>query len=78
MHRSWRGPRGERCNRVCPGGLQTPAHPPDFVRQYSERTMLGRMAIDTDLMGAIVFLAGEASAYVTGVNLPLDGGYTAK
>ena len=40
--------------------------------------MLGRMANDTDIMGAIVYLASDASAYVTGVSLPVDGGYSAK
>ena len=40
--------------------------------------MLGRMANDTDLMGAIVYLASDASAYVTGAIIPIDGGYSAK
>ena len=67
-----------RVNCVSPGGLQTPDHPEPFVRQYNARTQLGRMANETDLKGTIVFLAGDASLYVTGVNLPVDGGYTAK
>ncbi|HNR31772.1 MAG TPA: SDR family oxidoreductase, partial [Candidatus Hydrogenedentes bacterium] len=75
---SYYGARGVRCNCVSPGGYETPSHPPLFVRNYGARTLLGRMANDTDLMGAVVFLASDASAYVTGVNLPVDGGYTAK
>ena len=67
-----------RCNAVSPGGLLSPEHPEPFVRQYSERTQLGRLANDTDLKGVIVFLASDASAYVTGANIPVDGGYTAK
>ncbi|MFB3906179.1 MAG: SDR family oxidoreductase [Acidobacteriota bacterium] len=67
-----------RCNCISPGGFQTDSQPQAFVRQYSEKTFLSRMAGETDLMGAIIFLASDASAYVTGVNLPVDGGYTAK
>lgn len=75
---SYYGASGVRCNCISPGGLQTPDHPERFVKQYAERTFLGRMANATDLMGAVVFFASDASAYVTGTNLPVDGGYTAK
>jgi len=75
---SYYGSRGIRVNCVHPGGLRTPTTPAEFDHNYSERTCLGRLADDTDLMGAIVFLAADASKYVTGTNLPVDGGYTAK
>lgn len=67
-----------RVNCVSPGGLWMPEHPEQFVKQYSERTQLGRMANDTDLKGIIVFLGSDAAAYITGANIPVDGGYTAK
>ncbi len=75
---SYYGEKGVRCNCVSPGGFWTATMPEAFVRQYSDRTLLGRLANETDLMGAVVFLACDASAYITGVNLPVDGGYTAK
>jgi NAD(P)-dependent dehydrogenase (short-subunit alcohol dehydrogenase family) len=75
---SYYGDKGVRCNCISPGGFWTESMPEPFVRQYSDRTFLGRLANETDLMGAVVFLASDASAYVTGVNLPVDGGYTAK
>ena len=75
---SYYGPSNVRCNCVSPGGLETESHNRLFVQNYSERTFLGRMANNTDLMGAIVFLSSDASEYVTGTNLPVDGGYTAK
>jgi NAD(P)-dependent dehydrogenase (short-subunit alcohol dehydrogenase family) len=75
---SYYGPRNVRCNCISPGGLASHRTPDRFAERYSGRTLLGRMASGTDLMGSIVFLASDASAYVTGVNLPVDGGYTAK
>lgn len=75
---SYYGSKRVRCNCISPGGLWTEDLPEVFVRQYSERTFLGRMANETDLMGIIVFLASDASGYITGVNITVDGGYTAK
>jgi NAD(P)-dependent dehydrogenase (short-subunit alcohol dehydrogenase family) len=75
---SYYGRWNVRCNCLSPGGFQTAKHPDAFVRQYSGKTCLGRMAGEGDLMGPIMFLASDASVYVTGVNLPVDGGYTAK
>ncbi|HHW31321.1 MAG TPA: SDR family oxidoreductase [Clostridiaceae bacterium] len=75
---SYYGSKNVRCNCIIPGGFRTENHPETFVKRYSDRTFLGRMANDTDLMGIIVFLASDASAYITGTNIPVDGGYTAK
>jgi len=75
---SYYGQRNVRCNCVAPGGYLTKDHPTPFVRQYSDKTFLGRLANDTDLMGVIVFLASDASVYITGATIPVDGGYTAK
>jgi NAD(P)-dependent dehydrogenase (short-subunit alcohol dehydrogenase family) len=75
---SYYGARGVRCNCLSPGGFWTASMPKAFVKQYSDRTFLGRLANESDLMGAVVFLAGNASAYITGTNIPVDGGYTAK
>ena len=67
-----------RVNCISPGGFQTDELPEKFVENYSKRTQLGRMANSTDLKGIIAFLGSDASAYITGTNIPVDGGYTAK
>jgi NAD(P)-dependent dehydrogenase (short-subunit alcohol dehydrogenase family) len=70
------GKYGVRVNCISPGGFER-GQPEDFIRRYSKQTPLGRMGQDgTDLKGAVVFLASDASGYVTGVNLPVDGGFT--
>ena len=71
------GPRGVRCNVISPGGYFTDQEE-GFVWRYEKMTMLGRLANDTDLKGAVVFLASDASSYVTGANLAVDAGYSAK
>lgn len=71
------GQHGIRVNAIHPGGLSW-NHAPAFVKNYSANTMLGRLANATDLKGVIVFLASDASAYLTATNIPVDGGYTAK
>lgn len=74
------GSRGVRVNAVSPGGIYNPEKPqPDsFLARYGPMTMLGRMARAEEIGGAVVFLLSDASTYVTGAILPVDGGYTAK
>ena len=72
------GPYNIRCNCVSPGGLETPKTNEIFKERYNKKTFLGRMANNEDLKGIIVFLASDASKYITGTNIPVDGGLTAK
>ncbi len=70
------GRYGIRVNSISPGGFER-GQPEEFIRRYNKQTILGRMGRDgVDLKGAVVYLASDASAYVTGHNLVVDGGFT--
>jgi NAD(P)-dependent dehydrogenase (short-subunit alcohol dehydrogenase family) len=75
---SYYGLSNVRCNCISPGAFRHESTPEDYAQIAGKSTMLGRMVGPTDLMGAIVFLASDASSFITGVNLPVDGGATAR
>lgn len=68
--------RGVRVNTLSPGGVLG-GQDDDFKRKFCARVPMGRMATEQDLRGPLLFFASEASSYVTGTELVVDGGFTA-
>lgn len=73
------GPDGVRCNSISPGPFPNPdaqrAHP-HMVASQNRKVPLGRVGRAEEIAGAVAFLVSEASSFVTGINLAVDGGWT--
>jgi len=66
-----------RVNAVSPGGVFR-GQPEAFVQRYIDKTPLGRMATESDVVGSMIFLASDLASYLTGQNIVVDGGFTAR
>jgi NAD(P)-dependent dehydrogenase (short-subunit alcohol dehydrogenase family) len=67
--------KGIRVNTITPGGMESGQND-EFKRRYSQRVPMSRMGSPDEIVGAVIYLASDASSYVTGQNIVIDGGLT--
>ena len=74
------GPQGVRCNAISPGPFPNPSiqqNEPAFLKRLEDKVPMRRIGQADEIAGAVTFLLGNDSTYITGINLPVDGGWTA-
>ncbi len=80
---SYYGPSGIRINSICSGGVKghvkgiTKKQDKNFVKNYSKNCPMGRLALPDEVAHSVLFLASDASSYITGTSLVVDGGWSA-
>lgn len=76
---SYYGNQGIRCNSIVPGPFPNPSvqENDEFIKRLSEKTMLGRIGQPEELQGIVILLSSDASSYITGQAICVDGGWTA-
>jgi len=74
---SFYGKHGIRVNTICPGGITNMKQSSKFVEKYCKKVPLGRLGDASEVASTALFLASDASSYITGSTLVVDGGWTA-